>query len=152
VFILTFAKPKKAMSSEDYANSTAADGAPPGCYTGNMSKEARLLWKAKLVGSRSGNHQIEIRTTSPRSNLVVVVNGAMLSGKRVKSWDRLLLQPFSVKISANGPTFYTPDLWETLQKAVEEARGALLLLDAEDTRTATLKRIQGGEHPLGSTP
>lgn len=146
--ILSFAKPKKAMSNEDYA-SISADSAPPGVYTGNMSQADRLRWKAKLVGSRSGNHQIEIRTTEPGANLVVIVNGAMPNvEKRKTSWRQRETEPFSIKLSANGPTFYDPDLWGRLMEAVQEARQVLGLLDTEDTRKAALKVIRSGEHPL----
>lgn len=149
---LSFAKPKKAMSSEEYANSYSSDCGVPGTYSGNMNQEDRLRWKAKLVGSRSGNHQIEIRTVEPRSNLVVVVNGAMDQPQAKKPFYRMEGEPFSIKLSANGPTFYDPALWERLQEAVEEARKVLALLDAEDTRKAALKVIRAGEHPLGRTP
>jgi hypothetical protein len=151
--ILSFAKPKKVMSSEDYA-SISADSAPPGVYTGNMSQADRLRWKAKLVGSRSGNHQIEIRTTEPGANLVVVVNGSMPNFERQKhSWRQRELDPHSIKVSANGPTFYTTRLWGSFTDAVEEARKVLALLDGDETmRKAALKTIQAGEHPLERAP
>lgn len=145
--ILSFAKPKKVMSSEDYA-SISADSAPPGVYSGNMSQADLLRWKAKLVGSRSGNHQIEIRTTEPAANLVVIVNGAMPNVEKRKTWLQRETEPFSIKLSANGPTFYDPNLWGRLMEAVREARQVLDLLDTEDTRKAALKTIRAGEHPL----
>jgi len=59
--ILCFRKdiPKK-MSTKEWL-SISADGAPPGVYTPNMSKQDMLKWKAKLI--KGSDPRIEIRKT-----------------------------------------------------------------------------------------
>lgn len=60
--ILTFVAPSKVMSKADW-KSISADGAPPGVYTPNMTKEAMLLWKAKHYNAGKENARIEISKT-----------------------------------------------------------------------------------------
>ena len=106
-FVLSFVKPERAKSIEDW-KSLQADGAPPGTYVPNMTKEDRLKWKATVVGTKSGNHQIEIRSMSPHSNVVIVVSGAMPTS------DHRREPPYYVKVSSNGPAYFSVDLWQAL--------------------------------------
>lgn len=150
-WILSFGKPKKVMSSEEYAKSAASDTGIPGTYTGNMSEDSKLAWKAKIVGSRSGNHQIEIRTTEPKANLVIVVNGRMRTEIPAKKWVKAhYATPSEVKLSANGPTYYTTALWDRLAQAVDEARVVTALLDTASSslKAAILKGARNGIHPV----
>lgn len=78
--ILNFGKPPRAMSTEDH-QSISADGAPPGVYTPNMSTKDAERWRAKLVGQRSGDYQIEVRKQVNGTNIVLVVNGKMPNAK-----------------------------------------------------------------------
>jgi len=78
--ILNFGKPPKAMSTEAH-QSISADGAPPGVYTPNMSTKDAEKWRAKLVGSRSKNYQIEIRKQVSGTNILLVVNGKMINAR-----------------------------------------------------------------------
>ena len=156
MLVLSFAKPKRAMPIEDW-KSISADGAPPGVYVPNMEEEDRLRWKAKVVGSKSGNFQIEIRSEKPRSNIVVVVNGKMPtaeqthiygSGDYVRTIPRHENHPNEVKMSANGPMYFDPLTWVELVDAVLEARLILSLLDDPTTRAAALKKTRAGLNPL----
>jgi hypothetical protein len=140
--VLWFEKPKKAMSKEAH-QSISADGAPPGVYTPNMSVADRLKWKAKVVGSKSENFQVEIRSMSPRCNLLAIVNGVMRTGSRDE-------KPFEVKLSANGPMFFDRKVWGNFEDAIREARLVLALLDAPYTREKAMKEIRAGIHPLES--
>lgn len=60
--VLHWEKPERIMSVEDWKQ-ISADGAPPGVYTPNMSKEDMLKWKATLVGKTTDNPRVEIRKT-----------------------------------------------------------------------------------------
>lgn len=58
--ILYWGKPEKAISIDEW-KSIAADSAPPGVYSPNMSAEDAERWKAKYVGMKSGDPRVEIR-------------------------------------------------------------------------------------------
>ncbi len=58
--ILHWEKIPKAMSKESWMKITA-DGAPPGVYRPNMSKEDMFKWKAKLING--DDRRVEIRKT-----------------------------------------------------------------------------------------
>ncbi len=151
--ILSFVKPKKALSTEDWKNQHSADGAPPGVYVPNMSEEDMLKWKAKVVGSKDGNHQIEIRSLETRSNLVAIVNGAMPVVIAVDpSWPKWQQpkQPVAheLKLSSNGPMHFTAEVWSRFMEALTEAREVLRLLDNPETKAVTLKATRAGQHPL----
>ena len=155
--ILSFAKPKKARSTDAHNKMNSSDCGVEGTYVSNMSQEDKKKWKAKVVGSRSGNHQIEIRSEQSGSNIVVVVNGEMATAPQYKTRGRDPYQyqykvhgvePHQMKISANGPMYFTPDTWLDLQQAIREARQVLVLLDEPTTRDLTLKAIKAGKHPL----
>lgn len=127
--------------------SISADGAPPGVFTSNMSDDDKLRWKARLVGSKSGDHEIEIRSQKPMANLVAVVNGTMpgYDPKAPLSWTG---KPGQIKLSANGPMYFDPDVWADFTRAVHEARQVLVLLDDPSTRDRALNAIREGRHPL----
>lgn len=149
--ILSFAKPKKVMSSEDYA-SISADSAPPGVYSGNMSTEDRHKWKAKLVGQKSKNYRIEIRSEAPLANVVIVVCGAVPNPKKDK-WGRLEWEPHVVKISSNGAMLFRQtacsDVLSDMIMAINEARRILRFLDDEpEKRKEIEKACREGRHPL----
>lgn len=72
--ILSWDKPAKVMPREEW-ESISADGAPPGVYIPNMSKEDMLKWKAKKVGQR-----VEIRKTAGSQILIkVTLEGVTIS-------------------------------------------------------------------------
>ena len=152
--VLTFAKPKQAKSKEEW-ESISADGAPPGVYSPNMSHASMELWKAKVTGSRSKCHRIEIRKTLGGSQVVVVVNGEMAHYEAAEGWgshwkNREALS-HGVKISANGAMIFTPQDWADLHNAVREAREVLGLLDFPGTCKVTQAVTRDGEHPLSAS-
>ena len=65
--ILDFTKPARAESVEDWKK-RSADGAPPGVYHPNMSKENMLKWKAKLINAGKPEARVEIQKTFHYSN------------------------------------------------------------------------------------
>jgi hypothetical protein len=152
--VLTFRKPKRAKSVEAWKTDYVADDAPPGVYVPNMSYVATLLWKAKVVGSRSKCHKIEIRKTLGGTQVVVAVNGNMAHFKKPEGapshWKNREAQPHGVKISANGAMIFTSQEWISLNDAVREAKEVLRALDFPASTKATLSRIKCGEHPLSA--
>lgn len=117
--LLMWNKPKKVMSSEEYAESYGADGAPPGCYSGNMSAEDSYRWRAKLIKGKEGT-RVEIRKT--------VTGDDPLPGRLYGCHAQLLIVVTSkvVRISQNGPAVYEGNVWYELAAAVAEARVAIL--------------------------
>lgn len=144
--VLSFAKPERAVPVPEW-KSNQADGAPPGTYVPNMSKEDKLKWKATLVGVKSGDHQIEIRSCKPWSNVLMVVNGTMPHSDHGNM--RFSNRPHEVKISTNGPMHLSPEVWAEMSRAVEEAHGILRLLDTTSHLDEAIARIRSGKHPLG---
>ena len=63
--ILMWEKPQQIMSTEAWKK-ISADGAPPGVYTPNMSKDDMMKWKAKLIKGKTP--RVEIRKTFQKSN------------------------------------------------------------------------------------
>lgn len=124
--ILMWNKPKKVMSSEEYAESYGADGAPPGCYSGNMGTEDSYRWRAKLIKGKEGT-RVEIRKT--------VTGDDPLPGRRYGCHAQLLIvvTPEVVRISQNGPAVYNDRVWSQLWMAVQEARTAIYKADNENT-------------------
>jgi len=158
MLVLSFAKPKRKQSVEDW-KSISADGAPPGVYVSNMGDKDRKRWKAKVFGSKSGNFRIEIRSEKAGSNLLIIVNGKMPTAEKTKSYGTGEYarsypvrenEPDGVKMSSNGPLFFDPMAWVELSDAVLEARLVLTLLDDPATKAKALKKTRAGLHPLGA--
>ena len=144
--ILSFKKLKKVTPTEEHNRNYSSDCGVPGTYVPNMSGEDRVRWKAKLVGQRSKNYQIEIRTEEPGANLLVIVNGE----SRVHSFPRSSRagqKPHEVRISTNGPLTFPPELWGKLNQAVFEARAVLAHLDNPETRQEALGALRVGDFP-----
>lgn len=150
--LLSFAKPKKERTFEEHERMYASDSVP-GTYVPNMSLADRLRWKAKLVGTKSGNHQIEIRSEEFGSNVLIIVNGACKTrGPAPKDWKARHkwndLEPFRVKLSTNGPMYLHDNRPTKLASAIEEAQKILAILDAGNTEA--IKTIRNGGNPLES--
>lgn len=142
--ILVFEKPPRAKSVESW-KSISADGAPPGVYTPNMSADDAEKWRAKIVGTQSGNHQIEIRSTAPGCNVVIVVNGAMPNQPQTTSPLYLWLdKPHNVKVSANGPMWMPPEVMASFNEAIAEAHILLRELDVGTRKAEILRRYSEG--------
>jgi hypothetical protein len=103
--ILSWDKPAKAMSREEW-EAISADDAPPGVYTPNMSEEDKLKWKAKKIGQR-----VEIRKTAGDAQILIKVT---LDG---------------VSISMNGTAKLTPR--ESLDMSLAIAEATQILREAE---------------------
>lgn len=126
--ILSFAKPAKKRRASEHAHRYVADGAPPGVYVSNMSDADRHRWKAKLVVG--DEPRVEVRTEAVRANMVAVVTAE------------------GVRQSANGPVFFTPELWEAYRLAVDEAQRVLELTKDPASLKAARAAIREGHHPL----
>lgn len=138
--ILKWDKPERVMSKEEH-QSISADGAPPGVYIPNMSQEDMQTFKAKLVGVRKGPKQVEIRVTRGSQILIIVSNEDPSLAKerkyaeewrasREKLGARVVApdddeEKSNIRISMNGPAWFTYQDWEDLNQAIQEAREAL---------------------------
>ena len=78
--LLCFDKPKKARSTENHNIACSSDSGIPGTYVPNMSRTDREKWKGKIVGTRRGKPQVEIR----KDSFVTVVG---LNGYKYKHYD-----------------------------------------------------------------
>jgi len=116
--ILNWAKPKKVMSTEEW-ESISACGAPPGVYVPNMSDEDMDKWNAKITGTKSGNPQIEIRSSRGRCQMVCIVSlkGSIKYQKRVDKCN--------IRISMNSPLQLSFADWTELNLAIDEAKEKL---------------------------
>ncbi len=103
--ILNFDIPKKIRSADEHNIMYCADGAVPGTYVPNMSKEDMYRWKAKHI--RGANERVEIRKTIIGTQMVVIV-----------SRDE-------IKISSNSAIHFSPDDWNEFLTAVQEAKDIL---------------------------
>lgn len=113
--VLNWNKPERAYPIEDWKG-FAADSAPPGVYTPNMSDADARKLNAKLVGHKSGHPQVEIRTSKFGSQLLVIVS--INKNIKYKGYE----DKCNVRISANGPVKFSFENWAELQEAVEEAK------------------------------
>ncbi len=151
--VLTFAKPKRAQSVEAW-KSISADGAPPGVYTPNMSEKDQERWRAKLVGTKSGELRIEIRSSKSGSQMVIIVAGAKQVELSRNQYRRTTLDPYEIKMSANGPLWFKVEVWKELKAAVQEARDILSTLDHKNVsklqKDNTLAAIKAGTWPLSA--
>lgn len=125
--ILSWDQPEKVMAKEEW-KSISADSAPPGVFTPNMSEEDKLKWKAKYFGGRLPRVEIRKTTVNGTQVLIMVTLGGFPhkvdkyypDGMEHKS------QKCNVRISQNGPAFYSFDDWNNFNAAIEEARQVLL--------------------------
>ena len=122
--ILMWEKPKKAMSTEEWANSGGFDGGPPGGYIPNMSKADRLRWKAKYIGGKYPRVEIRKTTTNGSQLLVIVTKGGFppKGGRETIEYNS---DGKHVRFSLNGPAFFSVDEFFELENAVKEAYSEL---------------------------
>jgi hypothetical protein len=124
--ILSWDKPEKIMSKEAW-QSISADGAPPGVYSPNMSHEDMKKWKAKFIGGKSPRVEIRKTTDNGTQVLIVVTNGGFPCkvDRFTPEGIELHSKGKNVRISQNGPAFFSFAELESLQQAVTEAKAVL---------------------------
>lgn len=115
--VLNWDKPAKKMSKEEWT-SISADGAPPGVYTPNMSKEDSRRWNAKYISGK--DPRVEIRKSfyfhNGKKHPSIVCFGS-----QVVITVRLGTEMPNVLISTNGKIPITFNVWEETKEAIEEA-------------------------------
>lgn len=154
--ILCWDKPKKIHSTAEWAD-ISFDGGPKGGYVPNMSEDDAQRWKAKLVGTKAGYPQVEIRKKfgSALATIIVSLGGGynykqytvenQYHGKTIEEYgsrylntqddiDRLALMGsttlgINVHMAMNGPAQMTFADMENLQLVVAEARAVLEALE-----------------------
>jgi hypothetical protein len=143
--VLMWDKPEPVLSKEEWAGNQA-DGAPPGTFMSNMSRDDNLRWKAKLVGATLGFPQVEIRRDS--TVIILSLKGYRYKGyntrqtpENEKRWKELAEHRFDsvrrpveqsrkcVHIATAGAMSMTMDEFEEFQKAITE--GFQVLNDLE---------------------
>lgn len=154
--LLMWDRPKRAHSKEEWKEGYGFDGGPTGGYMPNMSDDDARRWKAKLVGTKTGFPQVEIRKQAGPSLMTIIVNlgaGYAYKGRtpaydvekarthyvdstRMKPMslvDRIALQEVSagtnVHMSMNGPALMDFQDMADMSRAIEEARAVLLSLE-----------------------
>ena len=92
-------------------------------YTPNMNHKDMIKWKAKIYKKAK---RVEIRTSLGGSQLLVVVS---IDGfnERIRGKSNIT----NVKMSSNGPNFFTFEDFKILQLAVEEAKVELEKLNEQ---------------------
>jgi hypothetical protein len=117
--ILMWEKPEKAMDLEAWQN-IAADSAPPGVYTPNMSEDDMLRWKAKFVGAKAGSPRVEIRKTAYAQMLIIVSlgGGFQQQYKSMPEWA-------NVQISLNAAACLDWQDLADMNTAIQEAKDFL---------------------------
>lgn len=102
--ILIWDKPKKNRSTAEWEN-ISFDGGPKGGYVPNMSEEDEQRWKAKLVGTKTGYHQIEIRKKAGDSLMTIIVS--LGGGYNYKHYT--VEGPYHNKTPEDFPSGYSKD-------------------------------------------
>lgn len=137
--LLMWDKPEKIMSTEAWASLYSADGAPPGVYVPNMSTADMLRWKAKLVGTRSGQPRVEVRKVTENGTQMLMVvaldfeeapvypkhTGDRETDKELHARYREARaqrdrRPANVRLSMNGPAFLSFEDMEDMRLAIQE--------------------------------
>lgn len=127
--ILSWDKPKRAVSVEEWKN-ISADSAPPGVYVPNMSDEDANRWKAKLVGAKTAAPRVEIRKTLRGTQLLIIValDGWDYKHEYVTSqksrWD-VNTKGLNIRMSMNGPLLMTFAEHKEMSDAILEASATL---------------------------
>jgi len=103
--VLYFGKTEPQHSRAEHESITA-DGAPPGVYTPNMSRQDARRWRAKHVGGE--NERIEIRHQVRGVNLVLIV-----------------FKAGAIHLSANGRVEFDAAQAQAFLTAIQEAQGIL---------------------------
>ena len=125
-------KPQKVETTEEWRDNHGADGAPPGCYSPNMSAADRRRWKAKLTGTKSGFPQIEIRKDS--TVIILSRRGYKYRHYDTRQGDFPERRPWTlaqadakvcVHIASAGPLQLTLDELDEMQQAIKEAMNIL---------------------------
>lgn len=120
--MLMWEKPEKVLSKEDWANSGIFDGGPTGGYIPNMSDADRSAWKAKYIKGKFPRVEIRKTTTNGTQILIVVSTGGF-PGRNGKAETRS--EGKHVRISLNGPAFFSKSEFIQLNLAIDEARRLL---------------------------
>lgn len=91
-------------------------------------EEDVFRWKAKLIGAKSKNPQVEIRKTTKGTSyshmlIIVALNGYNFGTETVKGdrWSRNTKE-INVRITSSGPIQMSFEEFEELKGVVEEAQ------------------------------
>ena len=126
--VLDWNKPVKRLSTEEWKG-VSYDGGPAGGYIPNMSDEDAEKWRAIIKGVNTDHPQVEIRTTTGGSQLLLIVS--LGNGYSYKThYKPGNTRGTNVHMSMNGPSMMTFAQMEQMHAAVQEARTALEALPA----------------------
>jgi hypothetical protein len=74
VSIIMWDKPRQKMSKAKWKDDVGFEDGPTGGYQPNMSEYDANRWKGKLVGTKTGFPQVEIRKKAGASLMTIIVN------------------------------------------------------------------------------
>lgn len=120
--VLMWEKPKQIMSKEE-RDSYQADGAPPGTWMPNMSREDSMRWKAKIVGKTLGFPQVELR----RNGMVIILSkkGYKYNGYDTRQSKGKEHKTKVVHIASSGSQAMNMQEYEEFMQALKEGWEAL---------------------------
>ena len=121
--VLSWEKPKRKMSKEDWKEQVF-DGGPPGSYLPNMSDEDVKRWKAKHIKGKYA--RVEIRKELSALVVIVVSKSGTPTKKHKTIWDEKDVgHEDNLIISMNGKAHLSFEEFDELKQAVAEARAKL---------------------------
>lgn len=123
--ILTWDKPKKIQTTEEWKESAGFDGGPAGGYTSNMSIEDEQKWKAKITQVKTFP-QIEIRKSAGSQVLIIVSLTGNFTANSHKEDYNLYDRIVNVRISMNGPSSFSFEEMNEMNQAIQEAKQKLI--------------------------
>ena len=116
--IIMWKKPRKARSSKDHIEMHQSDCEVPGTYVPNMSNDDMKRWKGKVVGTRVGHPQIEVRKYP---FVMILSNG----GYKYKYYTREKTENIVFHLSTSGAIQFTADELDEFGKVIEEMKEKL---------------------------
>ena len=123
--LISWEKPRKVRSTDEHNRMNQADCDVPGTYVPNMSHEDMKKWKGKIVGTRIGHPQIEIRKYP---FVIILSNG----GYKYKNYTRDRTQDIVFHMSSAGPIQFTQEELGEFFQVIEEAKDKLQELTEEE--------------------
>lgn len=131
--VLNWDKPKKKLTTKEWANSYGFEDGPTGGYVPNMSDEDMKRIKPKLVGKTTDHPQIELRKTFQSTQVIIIVS--LGNGYNYKNFNAdakkddwqsgQYTKGFNVHWAANGPIQMTFAEMNEIYAAIAEAKEVL---------------------------
>jgi hypothetical protein len=177
VSILLWDKPRQRVSKAKWKEEYGFEDGPTGGYQPNMSEDDERRWKAKVVGTKTGFPQVEVRKKAGASLMTIIVN--LGDGYNYKYYNALpnlgenTPKPKSycetqedadyfdlcggqtpgtnVHISMNGPSTFSFEEISEMTLVIEEAKDYLANLIGPGERKPFVAYVDGDPGEVGKT-